>query len=222
MHRLRHILCAALLLPAAVDGQNAINEPSNVVLQSIPSDRVEASYAIYSSLLPLGETAGPNYPHDLWLVQDETLSVVNRDAPCRVESKGRWDPSMNPHVAVHPPGDRMKDFEEILNDFDLRCHDRTKLSSTGWKTSVPLRLLTPIEQEEFGRRFVSSSAAQKYKGAPALYAFSEAYFNIRHSVALVYATQSCGGLCGEGMWIALVLKNGNWTRLEWLNNGWIT
>jgi hypothetical protein len=156
------------------------------------------------------------------LFKMKQLSVVNRDAPCRVESKGWWDPSMNPHVAVHPPGDRMKDFEEILNDFDLRCHDRTKLSSTGWKTSVPLRLLTPIEQEEFGRRFVSSSAAQKYKGAPALYAFSEAYFNIRHSVALVYATQSCGGLCGEGMWIALVLKNGNWTRLEWPNNGWIT
>lgn len=32
---------------------------------------------------------------------------------------------------------------------------------------------------------------------------------------ILYATQWCGGLCGEGLWVALALEEGQWKRLKW-------
>jgi hypothetical protein len=36
---------------------------------SVPADRAAASYQIYSDLIPLGETAGAGWPHELWPIQ---------------------------------------------------------------------------------------------------------------------------------------------------------
>lgn len=190
---------------------------------AMPADRAADSYAIYSSLIPLGETAGKDWPHDYWLVQDATVTVVPADQPCRPEPNKQDQFDMNPNVGVHPTKDREKDFEEILDDFDAHCHDRVALSATAWQTRAPVRLLTPVEQQEFrGSRETKSEAAEKYKGAPALYAFSEVYFNLHHKVALVYATHWCGGLCGQGFWVALALEDGQWKRLKWDATTWIS
>ncbi len=222
---MRAILCriAALmaLAPAAAMAQNpAAAAPPTIPM---PTDRAADSYTIYVSLIPLGETANPDWPHDYWLVQDATVAVVPADQPCRAEPTTENQFDMNPHIGVHPPKDRQKDFAEILEDFDAHCHDRVALSATAWQTTAPVRLLTPAEQQEFREsRGTKSEAEQKYKGAPALYGFSEVYFNLHHTVALVYATHWCGGLCGQGFWVALALKDGQWKRLKWSATTWIS
>ncbi len=191
------------------------------------------SYGIYSSLLPLGETGGVGWPHGLWLVQNKTVSVVPQDEACvpKTVSTGtapRFDDTMNPHVAVHPPGQWQKDFNEILADFDAHCHDRLDLDPNPglWRVSAPLRLLTPEEQKEFQSTRMgqpsNQAIAEKYKGAAALYGFSRVYFNASHTVGLVYATHWCGGLCGQGLWIAVALEGGHWKRLPWNATSWIS
>jgi hypothetical protein len=133
---------------------------------------------------------------------------------------------MNPHVGVHPPEDQRQDFNEILTDFDLHCHDRVALDPHKFTLSPPVRMLNPQQQKAFR---ISRSGepkdpaiAAKYKGAPALYAFSEVYFNLHHTVALVYATHWCGNLCGEGFWLAFGLKDGKWQPLPWNSTHWIS
>lgn len=190
----------------------------------MPADRAEDSYRIYSSLMPLGETAGKNWPRELWLVRDITVTIVSSDLPCQPDSKSVDASSMNPHVAIHPTDDHREDFDEILQDFDKHCHDPIRLDPNAWKLPVPVRLLNSKQQAEFGttRGFPERNAEDNYKGAPALYGFSEVYFNAKHTVALVYATHYCGSLCGEGFWIALALEGGEWKRLRWKTNGWIS
>jgi hypothetical protein len=133
---------------------------------------------------------------------------------------------MNPHSAVHPPEDQQEDYNEILHDFDLHCHDRLSLDPDAWKLSAPVHLLKADEQKEFeatrSRDAQNSPAAAKYKGASALYGFSEVYFNAHHTVALVYATHWCGNLCGQGFWIAFALRDGLWKPLQWNATMWIS
>jgi hypothetical protein len=95
---------------------------------------------------------------------------------------------------------------------------------TRWKLPVPVRLLNAKQQAEFELHvgLPEPTAEDKYKGAPALYGFSEVYFNAKHTVALVYATHYCGSRCGEGFWIALTLEGGEWKGLPWKTSGWIS
>jgi hypothetical protein len=228
MLRSLFFLAASIFSCCVLAAQSPAAPPSAVPM---PVDRAVDSYLIYSGLLPLGETAGDGWPHQLWLVEDTTITVVQPDKPCQPQpgsgdSAAAPDSSMNPHNAVHPSPDRRQDYIEILDDFDLHCHERLTLDPTAWKLPVPVRLLTPAEQHEFqSTRFSTakdSTAAAKYNGAPALYGFSQVYFNARHTVAIVYATHWCGSLCGEGFWIALALENGQWKSLNWSSLSWIS
>jgi hypothetical protein len=124
------VLTALLLIlgstfVAAQQSAAKSNRPSEPI--SMPADRIADSYRIYSSLMPLGETAGKDWPHELWLVRDTTVTVVPSDLPCQPDSKSVDASSMNPHVAVYPSDNRRKDFDEILQDFDKHCHDRIVL-----------------------------------------------------------------------------------------------
>lgn len=159
---------------------------------SMPSDKVAESYRIYSSLIPLGETANKDWPHDLWLIQETTVTLVPADQSCAPDPAKKQSIDMNPHFSVHPPEKYAQDFLEILRDFDAHCHDRTLLDANAFNLTVPVHLLTPDEQKEFQNTRApalrDSAAGAKFKGAPALYGFSEVYFNAAHTVALVYAT----------------------------------
>jgi hypothetical protein len=134
---------------------------------------------------------------------------------------------MNPHSNVKPSEDRRQDYNEILEDFDRHCHDRITLDPHAFHLSVPLRLLDKTEENEFMSTRATHPAdpaiAAKYKGAPALFRFSEVYFNHSRTVALVYATSWCGGLCGQGFWIPETLQNGQWVPLQgWNSTSWIS
>lgn len=202
--------CAAVCL-----GQSQPPKPA-----PMPPDRAAASYAIYSSLMPIGETAGKGWPHDFWIVRDATVTVVQPGQPCRPppsDAHNAFQNLMNPHLAVHPPADRRKDFAEILEDFDAHCHDILALDQDLFQTTTPVHLLTSVEQEWYresrSSRTPQPDLAGKFAGAPALYGFSEVWFNQNHTVALVYATLWCGGLCGQQLWFAFALENGQWKPL---------
>ena len=224
MRVLPSLFLAALLVPTVGFAQS--NKPDSKihpVVVSMPIDRAVDSYQIYSALIPVGETAGKRWPHAFYVVRKTTVPVVRAGQPC-------WEPStsnndynwnMNPHLSVHPPADRAEDFEEILSDFDAHCHQRVRLMAGAFTTPAPVRILSPAEQDEFRDALLpGSTAMEKYRGAPALYSFSQVYFNKRHTVALVYASQSCGSLCGEGTWYALALDGGHWKPLHWRTDGW--
>lgn len=209
---------AFLILPGLFP-QDSVPSPV-----AMPSDRAYDSYRIYSSLIPLGETAGKGWPHDLSLVRDATITAVPVNQPCAPPppppGTSPDSATMNPHIAVKPSPDRQQDFREILEDFDRHCHEQFQLDVSLFTLSQPVHLLTPAEQKEF--ESTRMRPPDKYKGASALYAFSAVYFNERHTVALVYATHFCGGLCGEGFWIAFGLKNGKWKELHWNAASWIS
>jgi hypothetical protein len=187
----------------------------------MPQDRAADSYKIYSILLPVGELANPGWSRDLWLLADTTLALVPPDQPCL--SQGGVDGvDMNPHVALQPPPEGMQDFAEMLDDFDRRCHERIQLTADAFTLVVPLRLLTQTERDDFIRtRFDPDAGIEgdrltaRYKGAPGLSMFSQVYFNAHHTVAMVYASGWCGGLCAQSYWEVLGFQDGVWKRLGW-------
>lgn len=187
-------------------------------LNPLPSDRRADAYAMYSSLLPFGQTAtskASSFP-----VSDTTIDVLMPRAPCWVPHATNalaWAQggTNNPHNAVTPPDADRRDYEEVLTDFDMHCHDRYRLEAGAWKTTAPVLLLDQAQQNSFlGSRY-SGSTGELFKGAVALYAFSAPFFNAHHTVALVYASQACGGLCGEGYWVAFRKTDGVWKALHW-------
>jgi hypothetical protein len=217
-------LLSATLLPAQQPSSKPA-EPLPAI--PMPPDRADDSYRLYGMLLPLAETT--QLTQGIYLVQDTSVALAPTDRPCWQPPAGgaapSADSSLNPHVAIHPPPENHQDLVEILDDFDQHCHDRLTLDPDPdlWKLAVPIHLLNPTEQAEFrathGR--VDSTVAEKYKGATALYAFSEVYFNSHHSVAIVYVTHWHGDPFGVGSWAVFTLDNSNvWKRQgNWSDGG---
>jgi hypothetical protein len=191
------------------------NMPEPRAAISVPPDRANASYAIYSKLLPFGETVGDNWPHKLWLVAETTTPLGRADGAC----KG-W---LNANRTVTFPPDRRQDFHEIIADFDLHCQDRLLLKHDGWNLPVPVVILNKSEQDEYGRTWGgrrkgepgAAEIARKYEGASGIYSFSQVFFNLNHTVALVESSNYCGGMCGDGQWQAFALQAGEWKRMPW-------
>lgn len=186
---------------------------------------VTDTYAIYSSLLPLGETA--EWKASFYAVRDVTVNAIPENAPCMVPPaktamERAMAGTMNPHNAVTPPPEQRQDYEEILSDFDSHCHDRLTLAPEGWSAKLPVRLLNEQQQAEYTTGRSVKGKSNPYDGSPSLYAFGRVFFNAHHTTALVYATHWCGGLCGEGFWIALHNENGGWKRLHWNTATWIS
>jgi len=217
MHRFSRYLGAVILVSAIGNAARGSAQDA----PPVPDDRAGDSFRIYSSLIPLGETASPGWPHDLWLIRDETLEMAKAKQPCNAAEGS----ALNPHSAVHPSQNQRADFDEILRDFDQHCHERFTLRGGNWSFKQRYRLLTQAEQDNFmasRSHKQNPDAPNPFAGAPALYGFSPVYFNAHHTVALVYATHWCGGLCGQGMWIALALVDGEWKTLNWRSDSWIS
>ena len=215
---------SVLTVLLTVAGASAQSVPEDSPLP-MSAERSADSYAIYSSLLPLGETAG--WKASFYAVRDSTVASLPPNAPCLVPpAKSALDRartgSMNPHTAVTPPEEQRTDYEDILIDFDSHCHDRYVLEAGNWTTKLPVRLLSDQQQAQFVTSRFKAAANDTFAGAASLYGFSAVYFNAHHTTALVYATHVCGGLCGEGFWIALEKKSGTWKPLRWNAASWIS
>jgi hypothetical protein len=211
---------ATLLIPIPVFSQSNIPESSVHPAVSMPFDRTAESYQIYSQLILLMKDPDPHKQHRFAAVRDETAPVVPRGQPCWANPGSsealEFDWSMNPHLSVHPPDDARKDFEEILGDFDARCHQQMQLQPQSFHTDWPVHVLSPAEQDDFRAALnPGSTAAAEYHDVLALFSFSEVFFNANHTVALVYVNASCGAMCGEGLWVAFGLRDNQWRPLRW-------
>jgi hypothetical protein len=189
----------------------------------MPQDRAADSYGIYTVLLPVGQLANAGWSRQMWLLSDTTLPLVAPDESCLPQGDdGLAGSNMNPHTSIFPPAEGQQDYNEMLSDFDNRCHERIRLTPESFNLVVPLRLLNQNEQDEFvATRFDPAAGeygdmlAARYHGAPGISSFSQVFFNAHHTVAMVYASGWCGGVCAQSYWQVLGLENGQWKKLHW-------
>jgi hypothetical protein len=58
----------------------------------------------------------------------------------------------------------------------------------------------------------NSDAQEAYSGYLGITYFSEVYFNVAQTAALVYILDWCGNLCSQADWVYLEKQNGVWVR----------
>lgn len=190
----------------------------------MPMDRAEASYTIYSQLLPGNQIEWGNAPRTQWLIEDATKAVA-LDSPCA--SGAMMVGPMNPHQSVKAPEERQAEFEEVLADFDAHCHDVYRLEASKFRLEMPVRMM----DEEARRRYVEGvvhymppandimrapATPNEFKGAAGMHSFTAVYFNRAHTLAMTEIGMYCGGLCGMWRWVVLENKNGQWQVLPWV------
>jgi len=172
--------------------------------------RVDDSYAIYSLLMPGSYllNLGPDN-NQAWLVADAT--VVRGQPGDRVPSARR---------CIQPPADRQQDFQAVFEDFDQHKSESIQLERN-FQVQIPYQLLNEQQRDSFAStRTASASApdaatADQFRGTPGITYFSQVYFNLDNTLALVYMQEFCGPKCGQGEWVALEKITGGWVRHNW-------
>ena len=189
-------LMAAASIPLAL-GQAKPAQPS-------APDRLPDSYRIYSMLMP-GQVfadmdSGQSQP---WAISGTT---VNEDD---------MDPKLAPEATLQPPADNPRAFYEAVNDYNQRKKERLVLRRQ-FGLSRPYVLLSPADAEQFrdSRTSLNATSAMKsaYGGYLGITYFSEVYFNVAQTAALVYILDWCGNLCSQAEWVYLEKQNGDWVR----------
>ena len=223
MPRLLTFSALVVLLGSRLSGQSE----DAALPVAMPADRIAASYAIYSQLLPVRD------PRDPWGDKTALIAPVTADAAGPGESCSPRSPDLgsftNPHHAVHPPISAYRDLWEILDDFDAHCHERFRLSAENLHSSSNLRVLTQEEVREFvsvrgGSRLraaLGPELIRKYNDASALYTFSTVFFNQHRTIALVHVALFYGSLGAQGSWIAFSLINGRWKPIHWSSDSYM-
>jgi hypothetical protein len=167
-------------------------------------DRLPDSYQIYSLLMP-GQVfedmdSGQGKP---WAISAVT---VNEDD---------LNPKLAPEATLQPPSDNARAFHEAVSDYNQRKKERMVLTRR-LMVGRPYLLLKPAEAAEFRASRVSVNATSDMQSAYADYLgityFSEVYFNVAQTAALVYILDWCGNLCSQSEWVYLEKQNGAWVR----------
>jgi hypothetical protein len=188
-------LCLASAAPA-VWAQGKPDRPS------LPTDRAGDTYLIYSLLMP-GQVFKDMDSGQPWAISDTT---VNEDD---------LNPKLAPEATLQPPEDNPRSFREAVNDYNQRKKERFVLTR-GFRLDRPYVLLPPAQATEFkaARTSVEASSAMQsqYGDYPGITYFSEVYFNIPQTAALVYILDWCGNLCSQAEWVYLEKQNGVWVR----------
>jgi hypothetical protein len=230
-----HLRLAVALMVAMVGGaQEPAPKPNPVPM---PQDRAADSYEIYSVLLGqglknsssttryglVGETttagAPPTRPCHPDFVSPPPLQGMIWTNPPQTATPTPLQARMmvnNPHYAKPPAGHELE-FREVLDDFDLHCHERVTLSADGFHTAVPVHLA----DEAMKKRFVAlrdspakadAKAAAEFDAVGSITSFSEVFFNPSHTLALVNQNNWCSKLCGTRGWVILERKEGRWKQ----------
>jgi hypothetical protein len=169
-----------------------------------PPDRLPDAYQIYSLVMP-GQVftdmdSGQDQP---WAISDTT---VNEDD---------MNPKLAPEATLQPPADNPRAFREAVNDYNQRKKERLVLTRR-FKLSRPYVLLPPADTAQFRAAKTSMNATSdmqsEYGDYLGITYFSEVYFNIRQTAALVYILDWCGNLCSQAEWVYLEKQNGTWVR----------
>jgi hypothetical protein len=167
-------------------------------------DRLPDAYLIYSLLMP-GQVftdmdSGQNQP---WAISNTT---VNEDD---------MDPKLAPEATLQPPADNPRAFREAVNDYNQRKKERLALIHR-FQLSRPYVLLSAADTAQFraSRTSLNATSAMQsaYGGYLGITYFSEVYFNVAQTAALVYILDWCGNLCSQAEWVYLEKQNGTWVR----------
>jgi hypothetical protein len=170
----------------------------------VAPDRLPDSYEIYSLLMP-GQVftdmdSGQNQP---WAISDTT---VNEDD---------MNPRLAPDAELQPPSDNARSFREAVTDYRQRRKERMALTRR-FQLSRPYVLLQAADAAEFRASRTSMNATSSMQSAYGDYLgityFSEVYFNVAQTAALVYILDWCGNLCSQASWVYLEKQNGAWVR----------
>jgi hypothetical protein len=77
-------------------------------------------------------------------------------------------------------------------------------------------LLGPADTAQLRASHTSMNATSDMQSAYGDYLgityFSEVYFNVAQTAALVYILDWCGNLCSQSEWVYLEKQNGTWVR----------
>jgi hypothetical protein len=197
-----HVNLALLCL--AIAGSTAlVSAQTKPAAGAVSPDRIPDSYLIYAMLMPgqLFEDMGSG-ESQAWAISGTT---VNEDD---------MDPKLAPEATLQPPDDNPRGFKEAVNDYNQRKKERLVLTRR-LKLSQPYVLLTPSDVADFkeSRSVNSDSELQsKYGDYVGITFFSEVYFNVAQTSALVYILDWCGNLCSQAEWIYLEKQDGVWVR----------
>jgi hypothetical protein len=169
---------------------------------NVPIDRVADTYTIYSMLMP-GQVFTDMDSGQPWAISDTT---VNEDD---------LNPRLAPEATLQPPEDNPHSFQEAVNDYNQRKKERFQLTRH-FQLDRDYVLLVPAQTSEFKASRTaldaSSDMQSAYGGYPGITYFSEVYFNIPQTAALVYILDWCGNLCSQAEWVYLEKQNGVWVR----------
>jgi hypothetical protein len=177
----------------------------------MPPERTDDSYAIYSPLLNSSSADGRDTGRR-WLIESST-AAISLDRSCEVPRVGSF--GMNPREVVKAPLNRQNEWNEVLDDYDRHCHDVVRLKKEQFTIKSPIRLMN-VEDVKKYHEGIQPPAQFSDAG---LHAFSEAYFNPKHTLALVYQGVYCGSLCGNWAWVALERSGSDWRVLPWVLTG---
>jgi hypothetical protein len=191
-----------VLLCLAVAGSTAL-APAQA-RPATPADRLPDAYLIYSLLMP-GQMfedmeSGQGQP---WAISGTT---VNEDD---------MDPKLAPEATLQPPTDNAHSFMEAVSDYNQRKKERLVLTRR-FKLSRPYVLLRPTGVAQFKASRSSLDATSDLQATYGNYLgityFSEVYFNVAQTAALVYILDWCGNLCSQAEWVYLEKQDGVWVR----------
>ena len=156
------------------------------------------TYEIYSALL-----SDPSVSHSdrnsKYVIADRTLvskqMADTPDTPCL------RTPQLSP-----------ENLAQIMSDFRRHKDVRVPLQRI-FSLSKPYVLLSPQQIVEFEKRPSPPPAADPDSGAQDLIRLSNVFFNQSRTVAMVYVSARCGGLCGEWGWRVLQKTSSGTGRL---------
>ena len=188
------LFCALMITPL----------PGQQPKPAIVPDRLPDSYMIYSLLMP-GQVfadmdSGQGAP---WAI---SATTINEDD---------MDPKLAPEATLQPPDDNPHAFREAVGDYNQRKKDRMVLRRR-FQLSRTYVLLSPSAATDFRASKTSLNATSSQQAAYSNYLgityFSEVYFNVAQTAALVYVLDWCGNLCSQAEWVYLEKHNGVWVR----------
>jgi hypothetical protein len=168
----------------------------------VAPDRLPDSYQIYSLLMP-GQVFTDMDSGQPWAISDTT---VNEDD---------MNPKLAPEATLQPPEDNPRAFREAVMDYNQRKKERLALTRR-FKLDRPYVLMGATDTAQLRATHTSMSATSDMQSTYGDYLgityFSEVYFNVAQTAALVYILDWCGNLCSQSEWVYLEKQNGTWVR----------
>lgn len=168
--------------------------------RTLPKDRSEDSYAVYSAAL-----AGPHFGHPEsnreYLIED--LTGMGKE---------------NPVGCIRVPAEYAAKFQEIVAEYSQYKTERFQLERK-FEIDKPYELLNEAEAKQFRdwrwNPHIGEEVPERFRGIVHLFAFSNVYFDRSRSIAAVRTGAWCGGLCGNWSWKVYVKQDGKWQERPW-------